>query len=61
MAYAFFDGWFQWQLIVIGLGFATAIHVWAFGFEYLERRFDVGEARFDSETGQPIPDRRDGR
>lgn len=56
VAYGFIEGTLEWPAVLIGLGFATAIYIWSFGFEYLEKRFDVGEARFDSKTGKLLKD-----
>lgn len=56
VAYGFFAGSLEWPVVLVGLGSASLIYVWAFGFEYLEKRFDVGEARFDSKTGKLIKD-----
>lgn len=44
-----------WTNALIGLGFGLALLVFGSFFRKLEQRLDVGEARFDSETGKQLP------
>jgi hypothetical protein len=48
-----------WTNVVIGLGFGFAILGFGAFFQKLEDRLDVGEARFDSETGKQLSPYRD--
>ena len=59
VGYGIVAGSLEWPAVLVGLGFASLVFGWAFGFEYLEKRFDVGEARFDSKTGKLIKDHRE--
>lgn len=48
-----------WMNVLIGLGMGLGIPALSHAVERLERNLDVGEARFDSETGKQLPPYRD--
>ncbi|MEM6908913.1 MAG: hypothetical protein AAF494_09560 [Pseudomonadota bacterium] len=50
-----------WTNPIIGLGFGFAIILFSGFFQRLEERLDVGEARFDSETGKQLPPYKNGK
>ncbi|MEO1047468.1 MAG: hypothetical protein AAFW59_03980 [Pseudomonadota bacterium] len=50
-----------WANPAIGVGYGLAVLLFSSSFLKLERRLGVGEARFDSETGKPLPPYEDGQ
>ncbi|MEM9084499.1 MAG: hypothetical protein AAGB23_01085 [Pseudomonadota bacterium] len=50
-----------WHNVFIGLGVYLPIALIGHGSDVIGRRYNIGEARFDSETGKPLPPYEDGQ